>query len=202
MIPMDLLCGVDEVGRGCVAGPIVACAALFRTSEPSPRDFSPIPGIKDSKKFSTRKARAKVRDLILAAPELVSFQIVAISAEEIDKIGIEAANQLAFLKALQQLPEAPPEVIVDGNKLIKKWLGKQLVLPKADDNFWPVGAASILAKCHRDEYMDQLAIEHEDAYHWTTNAGYGSKAHMEAIKTRGFTPYHRRSFLSKIEVCE
>lgn len=192
-----LVCGLDEVGRGCVAGPIVACAALFKTDLLHTKDNSPIKGVKDSKKFSSRKSREKVRDLILACNQLYGFSIVEISAEEIDDIGIESANHKAFTRAVMSLQFDPELLYVDGNKRVRIWEGKQIIEPKADDTYWPVGAASILAKCHRDNLMYDLHARYGH-YGWDTNAGYGTKVHMKGILEHGLTAYHRRTFLTNL----
>lgn len=208
---MDLICAIDEVGRGPVAGPISACAAIFEVHNHTmlDRGSSPIPGVKDSKKFSSRKAREAVAKEILLSQLLVAYSCKSVSAEDIDLRGIESANYMAFDMAYRDVIEMARKyrpsyearifVIVDGNKPLKTISNEvQVAIPKADDLFWPVGAASILAKTYRDDMMDQYHYAHP-AYGWNENSGYGTKKHLSAIATHGLTPYHRRSFLTKLK---
>ena len=185
-----MICGVDEVGRGAFAGPLMAVAALFSC------EFAPVEGIKDSKRFSSKKARKKVFDKILACPELVDFGIGQIDPEEIDTKGVNWANDAAMGEAVKSLTRTPTIVIVDGNNAIGGLPEHiyQRVEPKADRNRWQVAAASILAKVIRDDYMAELANLTGFSC-WVTCSGYGTKAHIEAIRALGITEYHRKTFV-------
>jgi ribonuclease HII len=194
----NLICGIDEVGRGSLAGPIMAVAALFR----GPSDFSlpamPVQGLKDSKAFANANTRSAVFYTLLRSPALVDFGIGCVWEGEIDEIGIEEANAKAFYSALKDLRDEPDQLYVDGNKPVRHFQrGRQIVKPKADSLFWPVSAASILAKTIRDNLMKEL---HKDypAYDWKGNAGYGTPKHEEALRKLGPTPYHRKKFIQKI----
>lgn len=218
-----LVCGIDEVGRGALAGPLIAVAALFRTFWPAyrvclkstdigPYGFSlagppplsswktgatPVPGITDSKLLSHGKRRWLFHQ-ILRYEDLVDFGIGEVSVEEINSAGIERANQLAFQRAVQDLKEVPWYLLVDGDKPVAGWdLTKQWVQSKGDKELWPIGAASILAKTIRDDYMTELAKDYPD-YEWQRNAGYGSPLHKGMLKRIGPCPLHRKQFIRNI----
>ncbi|MEE4209192.1 MAG: ribonuclease HII, partial [Parvularcula sp.] len=178
--------GVDEVGRGPLAGPVVSAAVYFPKGVP---DL----GLKDSKAL-TAKARERISaELIRTA----RFSVKGVSAVLIDRIGIEKATGLAMRRAVATL-DAPRDAVllVDGNRAPD--FGRETILEvKADVSCPSVSAAAILAKVLRDKAMVRLAARYGD-YHWHTNKGYGSKAHRDAILTRGITAHHRRSFLNKI----
>lgn len=193
-----LVCGLDEVGRGALAGPLMAVASLFST-EPNPRhwerQFTPIQGVADSKKFNTPAKRREVFHRILRHPTLIDFGIGEVSAYEIDKVGIDRANSLAFERAVQELHTMPYYILVDGVNPVFGWdMTRQRAVPKADDLYWPVGAASILAKVIRDSYMAELGQDYPH-YQWAKNAGYGTKEHTDALRTIGGCPHHRRAFV-------
>ncbi len=194
----QLICGFDEVGRGSLAGPLVAVGALF----PSQADFllhtSPIKGLKDSKQFPSHEARRKVFNDLIRSHHLVDFGIGIIWTEEINKIGIDEANALAFYHALDALIKEPDFLLVDGDKPVRHFQRSfQRVEPKADAKYWPVSAASILAKVIRDELMDDL---HRDfpVYGWNRNKGYGSPEHQDAIRHHGPSSLHRKKFIRGI----
>ncbi len=193
------ICGVDEVGRGALAGPIMAVASLL--CAPSNQDWSrgsPIPGIKDSKQFATREDREKVFKAILRCAELVDFGIGEGSVSEINADGIERANRNCFYRAVQDLRYQPDHILVDGNNPIPMWdRAKQEWRPKADAIWWPVGVASILAKVIRDRYMAEWHADYS-VYGWGDNSGYGTEKHTQAIKKYGPSPLHRKKFIEKI----
>ena len=206
----DILVGIDEVGRGPLAGPVVACAAVLK----SPDIMSEL---NDSKKLS-RKKREAMFDAVKDA--CACYAIASASEKEIDEINILEADFLAMRRALQALgmpginetaPEIPVEVkgrfaevagtatpklfiAVDGNLKIRG-IPENIQMPivKGDGRIASISAASILAKVFRDRFMDKLA-ETYPAYGFEKNAGYGSKTHLDAIRKFGFTPVHRRSF--------
>ncbi len=193
-----LLCGIDEVGRGSLAGPLLAVAALFEAGlnqESWRAEYSPILGVKDSKKFPSHNKRAEVYHTILLSPKLIDFGIGEISAYEIDKIGIDKANTIAFEMAVKGLCTQPEFILVDGTNPLYGWdMQKQRAIPKADSLYWPVGAASILAKVIRDTYMSELALDYPQ-YEWSKNSGYGTKEHLEVLRRIGSSPIHRTSFI-------
>lgn len=177
--------GVDEVGRGAIAGPVTVGIAVIDSSV---GNFPT--GLRDSKLMS-KTAREKI---ITATQEWVtSYALGSATAREIDQIGIVPALQLAFTRAYEQLPIKPEHVILDGKH---NWIGEQFDVTmkvKADAHCAVVAAASVLAKVARDGVMAQLADQHP-AFGWKSNVGYGAASHMEAIRELGATEYHRRSW--------
>ena len=184
--------GVDEAGRGPLAGPVVAAAVMLKeyTEE--------LDEINDSKKL-TEKTREKLYDIIMK-----NFDVaVGISTvEEIDKLNILNADFLAMRRALKDLKSLKNEkeytVLVDGNLKIKEYIGKQLPIVKGDAKSLSIAAASIIAKVTRDRLMKDLASVYPD-YHFEKHKGYGTKVHIEAIKDKGaIEGVHRKVFLRKI----
>lgn len=195
-----LICGLDEVGRGALAGPLIAVASLF-SADPNPRYWekphSPVKGVTDSKKFSTPDKRKEVYYRILHHPSLVDFGLGEVSVEEINEWGIDKANTIAFDRAVRSLRTLPQYIIVDGVNPVYGWdMSKQRAVPKADDLYWPVGAASILAKVIRDSYMAELGIDYPQ-YRFAENSGYGTKAHVEALRMFGPSSLHRSKFVRR-----
>lgn len=184
--------GVDEAGRGPLAGPVVAAAVILKeyTEE--------LDEINDSKKL-TEKKREKLYDIIMK-----NFDVaVGVSTvEEIDKLNILNADFLAMRRALKDLKNLRKEkeytVLVDGNLKIKEYIGKQLPIVKGDAKSLSIAAASIIAKVTRDRLMKDLANIYPD-YSFEKHKGYGTKAHIEAIKDKGaIEGVHRKVFLRKI----
>lgn len=181
--------GIDEVGRGCLAGPVAACAYLYRP------ESAAVAGVKDSKKL-TQKARETLEPLLIAAG-LHGYGEA--TSQEIDEIGINAANFLAMRRAVENLglqDLSKYSIVVDGNQLPPfddMGAGNLECIVKADDLIPAVSAASILAKVRRDRYMAAEAINHP-GYGFESHAGYGSSAHMKAISELGPCPLHRMSF--------
>ena len=184
--------GVDEAGRGPLAGPVVAAAVILKeyTEE--------LDEINDSKKL-TEKKREKLYDIIMK-----NFDVaVGISTvEEIDKLNILNADFLAMRRALKDLKSLKNEkeytILVDGNLKIKEYIGKQLPIVRGDAKSLSIAAASIIAKVTRDRLMKDLANIYPD-YSFEKHKGYGTKAHIEAIKDKGaIEGVHRKVFLRKI----
>ena len=174
--------GIDEAGRGPWAGPVVAAAVILD------RNDTPV-GLDDSKKLSATR-RAAIFDKIMKAAKT---GIGIGSVEEIDRLNIARANDLAMERAVAALPIEPAFLLIDG-----RWLPRNLNLParaivRGDSSSLSIAAASIVAKVARDRIMAVLATEHP-GYGWETNQGYGTAAHAEALATLGVTPHHRRSF--------
>ncbi|UOD34928.1 ribonuclease HII [Deferribacteraceae bacterium V6Fe1] len=181
-----LVLGVDEVGRGCLAGPVVACACVLDDNFFSAE-------IKDSKKLSEKK-RDSLYDYIIS--NCVDYSFGVICNEIIDSVNILNATKQAMHIAINGITSNYDKVVVDAVKLnnIKKPMEHPF---KAEDKFLSVAAASILAKVYRDNLMKKLHIYYPE-YLWYKNKGYGTKEHIDAIKKYGVTPLHRRSFLGEI----
>lgn len=186
--PAALIAGVDEAGRGPLAGPVVAAAVILD-------DLNPIKGLADSKKLTALK-REKLYDEIRA--KALCCSIAEASVEEIDALNILHATMLAMRRAVEGLRLKPNKVLVDGNRLpVLDVLAEAIV--KGDSKVQAISAASILAKVTRDRWCEQ--IDHEyPAYGFAKHKGYGTEAHMQALKTHGATPWHRKSFAPVAEV--
>ena len=175
--------GCDEAGRGCLAGSGFAAAVIL------PPDFKN-DDLNDSKQLSEKK-RYALRPVI--EKEAIAWAVGIVTPEEIDKINILKASFLAMHRAIDQLQVRPEHLLIDGNRFTPYPDIKHTTVVKGDGKYLSIAAASILAKTYRDDYMDELAKEYPD-YHWTENKGYPTKAHREAIRTIGITPYHRKTF--------
>ncbi|SMX26925.1 Ribonuclease HII [Pelagimonas phthalicica] len=176
------LAGVDEVGRGPLAGPVVACAVIL--------DPDNIPeGLTDSKKLSAKKRNAL--DLLIRKTAHVS--IAEATVEEIDQLNILQASMLAMRRAVEGLPIRPDHLLVDGNRLPEGLPCPASAIVKGDSLSQTIGAASIVAKKWRDDVMIKIA-QHYPGYGWEKNAGYPTKCHKSALRDLGVTPHHRRSF--------
>ncbi len=177
-----IVAGVDEVGRGPLAGPVTAAAVVL--------DPDHIPqGLNDSKKLSAKR-RAALHDEICA---VAIVSVAHASVEEIDEINILRASHLAMERAVGNLPNLPDLALIDGNMIPRGLLCPGRAIVKGDTLCLSISAASIVAKICRDQLMWDLA-QHWPGYGWETNAGYGSKSHMDALRNLGATPHHRRSF--------
>jgi ribonuclease HII len=177
-----LMAGVDEAGRGPLAGPVVAAAVILD-------DLHPIHGLADSKKLSERK-REKLFDEIRA--KALCFSIAQASVEEIDTLNILQATLLAMKRAVESLRLKPQMVLVDGNRLPKLDILAQAIV-QGDAKVKAISAASILAKVHRDRLCSSMHQEFPQ-YGFDQHKGYGTKQHLDALNTHGATPLHRRSF--------
>ena len=183
---VSLLCGVDEAGRGPLAGPVCAAAVIL------PRDID-IPGLNDSKKLS-EKQRESLYDVIIR--ESLSYGIAFSTVEEIEQLNILQATFLAMNRAISQLSLKPELALIDGNRNTDIDMPSQCVV-KGDSKCADIAAASILAKVTRDRYMYELAQEYPQ-YHFEKHKGYGTKLHYEAIREYGPSPVHRMSFLKRM----
>ncbi|MBO9617465.1 MAG: ribonuclease HII [Niabella sp.] len=175
--------GCDEAGRGCYAGPVFAAAVIL------PPDFHH-PLLNDSKQIKP-SIRADLRTYIEA--NALAFAVAQVGVEEIDAINILKASQKAMHLALAQLTPMPEFIAVDGNYFIPYKKTKHACIVKGDGKLANIAAASILAKTHRDEYMQRIHQEFPQ-YNWASNKGYGTLAHRDAIKQNGLCRYHRKSF--------
>lgn len=180
--PQAVICGVDEAGRGPLAGPVVAAAVAL----PGP---TAIAGLNDSKKLTERR-RNELFEAILAGAQV---GIGAASVREIDHLNILRANDLAMRRAVFRLPSPAALALIDGNRAPPDLGCAAETIVKGDARCLSIAAASIVAKVVRDRVMTRLARRY-DVYGWEKNAGYPTKAHRAAIATAGPTPHHRRSF--------
>lgn len=214
---------MDEVGRGPIAGPLLVVAAAFYV------DFWPVPccerhpagvpktcteitclgapplcpvkGVKDSKTYSNADKRTSVSSAIKACSTFVGRGQGIVTSTDISERGMGWAMRSAFERALFSLPVTPDLLLVDGEMGVTRWTGRQIWGPKGDSKWWPVAAASVLAKVERDRWMCKLATIYE-GYGWERNKGYGTSEHFEAIRSKGTTPIHRLSFLTRKGISE
>lgn len=184
-LPWDapgLLAGVDEAGRGPLAGPVVAAAVILD-------DQNPIKGLADSKKLTARQ-RERLYDEIRA--KALCCSVAEASVEEIDQINILQATMLAMRRAVEGLRLKPSKVLVDGNRLpVLDVLAEAIV--QGDAKVQAISAASILAKVYRDRWCETMDRDYPH-YGFASHKGYGTAEHMLALKTHGATPWHRQSF--------
>lgn len=180
-----LVCGVDEVGRGCLAGDVYAAAVII--PDTFPNDI--LEQLKDSKKLSAKKREFLSEEIKKHA----IFSIEKATVKEIDSINILNAALLAMERAIKSLDKKPDVCLIDGNKAphLPEFTVETVI--KGNSISCSIAAASIIAKVERDRVMTELASKHPH-YMWESNAGYGTKAHLEAIKEYGITPMHRKSF--------
>jgi ribonuclease HII len=176
------IAGVDEVGRGPLAGPVTAAAVIL--------DPAQIPqGLNDSKKLTAARRAALSAELHAVAEVSIAHASVA----EIDQINILRASHLAMTRAIAGLRRAPDHLLIDGNQVPRGLVCTADAIVKGDARSLSIAAASIVAKVARDHLMVILAQQHP-GYGWETNAGYGTVAHLNALLNLGVTPHHRRSF--------
>lgn len=180
--PAQRIAGVDEVGRGPWAGPVMAAAVIL--------DPNHIPaGLDDSKRLTEAR-----RDRLFAEiSETAQIGIGSASVAEIDDINILQASMLAMERAIAALPQVPDLALIDGNRLPRRLPCPAEAMVKGDGRIASIAAASIIAKVTRDRLMTRLAKTHP-GYGWETNRGYGTKAHRVGLFCHGVTPHHRRSF--------
>ena len=175
--------GLDEAGRGCLAGGVFAAAVIL------PEDFHH-PLLNDSKQM-TERARNILREII--EREAVAWAVVEVSPERIDRINILNASIEAMNIAVERLAVRPEHLLVDGNRFHTSLEIPYTCVVKGDATYANIAAASVLAKTHRDECMLRLAEEFPE-YGWAKNKGYPTLEHRRAVLEHGLTPYHRRSF--------
>ncbi len=175
--------GCDEVGRGCLAGPVVAAAVIL------PKNFTH-PLLNDSKQL-TPILRTQLTEEIIATA--LYYAVAEVDHHTIDEINILQASFLAMHRAVDQLPITPELLLVDGNRFLPYPFVPHQCIVKGDSQYFSIAAASVLAKTYRDALMQRLAKDFP-RYGWETNVGYPTKAHRRAIQEHGLTPWHRRSF--------
>ena len=175
--------GCDEAGRGCLAGSVFAAAVILPPGFHNEQ-------LNDSKQL-TEKQRDALRPVI--ENEAIAWAVGIATPAEIDRINILKASFLAMHRAIAQLKVRPQHLLIDGNRFTPYPNIPHTTIIKGDGKYLSIAAASILAKTHRDEYMQKLHIEYPD-YAWNENKGYPTLSHREAIRLHGATPYHRNSF--------
>ncbi len=175
--------GLDEVGRGCLCGPVVAAGVIFSPG------YEPPAGLRDSKKL-TRENRERLAKEIRETCLFWSVQCV--SHQQIDRINILRASLLAMQQCVDAADPAPDMLFIDGNQPLNLLIPQQTMV-KGDDRSATIAAASVLAKVCRDDWMQKLHKEFPQ-YGWDRNVGYPTREHREALREHGPTPYHRMSF--------
>lgn len=180
---MFIEAGCDEVGRGCLAGPVYAAAVIL-----PPRFKHPL--LNDSKQMKAVH-REEMRQVIEA--KAICFAVASVDNEEIDRINILKASFKAMHLALEQLKQQPEYILVDGNRFVPYGSTPHACIVQGDGKYASIAAASVLAKTYRDAYMQALHLEHPH-YGWHENKGYGTLVHRNAIREHGETRYHRKSF--------
>jgi ribonuclease HII len=178
----SVLAGVDEVGRGPLAGDVVAAAVILDSQHP-------IEGLRDSKKLSASRREALAQ---VIRERALAWSIASASVAEIDELNILQASLLAMHRAVRALDPQPEYVLVDGNRL-PRWHYASEPVVRGDDRVPAIAAASILAKVHRDTALIAMEIQYP-GYGFAAHKGYPTVAHLQALQTLGVTPLHRRSF--------
>lgn len=175
--------GCDEAGRGSLAGPVVAAAVIL------PKNYKH-PVLNDSKKLTARQ-RLDLKDEIIASA--IAWKVAFVGNDEIDRINILRASIKAMHIAIDGLSRQPQFLLIDGNIFYQYKELQHKTIIKGDALYFPIAAASVLAKTFRDEYMEKIHCEYPE-YGWKKNKGYGTAGHREALIKNGITPYHRKSF--------
>ena len=183
MLENKIEAGCDEAGRGCLAGAVFAAAVIL------PSDFKN-EILNDSKQLSEKK-RYELRPII--EKQALAWAVGIVSPEEIDKINILNASFLAMHRAIEQLRLKPEHLLIDGNRFNAYSGIPHTVVVKGDGKYMSIAAASILAKTYRDDYMNMISEKYPE-YGWDKNKGYPTKAHRNAIREKGITPFHRKTF--------
>ena len=175
--------GLDEAGRGCLAGPVVAAAVIWDSKKNNKN-------IRDSKKLSAKEREELAQEI---KENAIDWAIATCSPEEIDQYNILAASILAMHKALDKLQTTPEALLVDGNRFKPYNFIPHHCIIKGDDKYLSIAAASILAKTHRDLVMENLSNEFPN-YFWEKNKGYPTIEHRKSIALNGITEHHRKTF--------
>jgi len=189
----ELIAGVDEVGKGCLFGPVFAGAVIL--SKENETNLLSL-GLKDSKKLSHRKRRNLVP---LIKKNSIAWSIGQASAREIDLIGIREATEKAIIRALEKFTSPPNLILVDGILPIRLWSGEQKTQIRGESHFASIAAASVLAKETRDDLMKRLSPKY-NLYEIEKNKGYGTENHRKNLIKAGLTKLHRKTFLSRLEI--
>ena len=185
--------GIDEVGKGCIFGPVFSAAVILQKKNGNVLKNL---GLDDSKKLSPKK-RSILIPYIFALSE--DWGIGQSSANEIDKFGIRYATELSMIRAIDKLKYNPIKILVDGPLSLRSWQGIQKNIIKGEAKFTSIAAASVLAKVKRDALMNRFEIKYK-GYYLSKNKGYGTNEHFLSIQTKGLTKMHRTSFLKKLNI--
>lgn len=180
----ELVCGIDEVGRGCFAGPVVVGAVVF------PKNFNLFDGLRDSK-LLTAKARELINKLV--KEHALMWAIAEVDVEVINQVGIGKATQIAFFNVAHKLDKFPEHLLIDAFYISNIEKNKQTPVQNGDKICASIAAASVIAKVYRDNLMLQVSEEYPE-YDFAKNKGYGTKQHRDAIKKHGLSNFHRKSF--------
>ncbi len=183
MVAASLIAGVDEVGRGPLAGPVVTAAVILRPDDPLLGQY------RDSKKLSENKRRIMYHHIRRHA---LAYAVALASVEEIDRLNVLHATMLAMRRCVERLRIEPAKVMVDGNRIPSLHIPAESVIG-GDDSVQQIAAASIVAKVIRDRMMRWLAL-HYPEYGFAAHKGYGTKTHLQALQEHGPCPWHRKSF--------
>jgi len=188
-----LVAGIDEVGRGCIAGPVVAASVIL------PIGFKPDFKVNDSKKLS-EKQRKEIYHKVISIG--ISYSVAFIDNNIIDEINILQATFRAMSNSIDKLSQKPDYLLIDGNRYINKSKNEieYKTIIKGDTKSFSIALASIIAKVERDNYMANVLDLKYPNYHFKNNKGYGTKQHYNAINNFGTTPFHRATFLKKLNI--
>jgi len=185
--------GIDEVGRGCIFGPVFSSAVVLSLEN---NHLLKKLGVDDSKKLSAKKRNSLFPKILELSSD---WGIGQSSVSEIDKYGIRHATELSMIRAIYKLKLKPLKIYVDGSLPLSLWQGKQENLIKGDSQLTSIAAASILAKVNRDLLMNRLEKRYK-GYSIFKNKGYGTSDHFSSINLSGITNMHRKSFLKKLDL--
>ena len=189
----SMIAGVDEVGKGCLFGPVFAGAVILSKANETKLLSK---GLRDSKKLSPHQRYNLVP---LIKKNSIAWAIGQASAREIDVIGIRDATEKAMLRALEKFSSPPELILVDGILPIRLWPGKQKTQVRGESHFASIAAASVLAKETRDELIKRLASKY-NCYGLEKNKGYGTEIHRTNLIKKGATKLHRKSFISRLKI--
>jgi len=188
----ELVAGVDEVGKGCLFGPVFAGAVILSKAN----ELTLLrKGLKDSKQLNSRQRKYLVPFI---KENSISWSLGQASAREIDSLGIRKATEKAMLRALEKFLYPPALILVDGILPLRLWTGKQQTQVRGESHFPSIAAASVLAKESRDELIERLSGKY-NLYGLEKNKGYGTKVHRTNLIKSGATKLHRKSFLSRLK---
>jgi len=185
----EIEAGIDEAGRGCLAGAIFAAVVIL------PKNFK-LKGLNDSKQLNAAKREAFRIEIEKNA---IAFAVASASVKEIDALNISNANYLAMHRALFQLKKQPTHLLIDGKFFVSQTPVPHTCIIKGDSKFASIAAASILAKTYRDAYITKLSAEFPE-YQWHINKGYGTLRHRKAMAEFGLCEHHRKTFKLKKEI--
>ena len=188
---LEYVAGLDEVGRGPLAGPVVAAAVVF---PPGGRRLA-IKGLRDSKLMT---AAQRDEAAVLIRKRAAAWSVAAASVREIDRFNIRRASALAMRRALTRLPLRPDHILIDGVELPELGAAHE-PLVHGDRICATIAAASVLAKCVRDHLMQRLAVRYP-SFHWEANKGYATREHLDVLDLHGPTPHHRTSFTPVVQL--